>query len=110
MLEDLEQGDVAQTISTFFEKSKTIEPLEKCELSLHDVDQYLAKLSGVTKEEDQQHVLQKVRSMQARAKIVHMNQSTRDIFNEITAITILGIIIRIFSCCVIFCSINAQIK
>ena len=107
MLEDLEQGDVAQTISTFFEKSKTIEPLEKCELSLHDVDQYLAKLSGVTKEEDQQHVLQKVRSMQAWTCTEH---STRDIFNEITAIRIFGIIIRIFSCCVIFCSINAQIE
>lgn len=60
MLEDLEQGDVAETISSFFVKSKTSKPLEKGQLTLQEVDNYLNRLAGLTKEEDQQHLLEKV--------------------------------------------------
>jgi hypothetical protein len=37
MLEDLEQGDVAETVSTFFEKSTHLQPAKKSVLSLQDV-------------------------------------------------------------------------
>jgi DNA ligase-3 len=63
MLEDLEQGDVAETISSFFVKSKTSRPLEKGELTLQDVDNYLNRLAGFTKEEEQQHLLEKVSTL-----------------------------------------------
>jgi DNA ligase-3 len=37
MLEDLEQGDVAETIRVFFEKSTHLQPAKKSVLSLQDV-------------------------------------------------------------------------
>lgn len=37
MLEDLEQGDVAQTIKTFFETSITVRPNTTSELTLQEV-------------------------------------------------------------------------
>ncbi|XP_014234355.1 DNA ligase 3 isoform X1 [Trichogramma pretiosum] len=53
MLEDLEQGDVAQTIEKFFEKSSVIKPLKTSELTLQEVDEFLDKLSKLTKEDEQ---------------------------------------------------------
>jgi len=60
MLEDLEQGDVAQTISTFFIKSRKLEPLKESIISIQEVNQFLEILSGLSREEDQQHYLHKV--------------------------------------------------
>jgi hypothetical protein len=37
MLEDLEQGDVAETVRVFFEKSTHLQPAKKSVLSLQDV-------------------------------------------------------------------------
>jgi hypothetical protein len=37
MLEDLEQGDVAETVRVFFEKSRQVQPAKKSTLSLQDV-------------------------------------------------------------------------
>uniref|UniRef100_A0A1B6ENC4 DNA ligase n=1 Tax=Cuerna arida TaxID=1464854 RepID=A0A1B6ENC4_9HEMI len=53
MLEDLEQGDVAETVRVFFEQSKSVKPAKKSLLTLLEVDQFLEKLSQLTKEEDQ---------------------------------------------------------
>ena len=75
MLEDLEQGDVAQTIKTFFEKSVKIKPSKSSDLTLQEVlnfnfykniylticksafyfqvDIFLEHLSKLTKEDEQ---------------------------------------------------------
>ena len=37
MIEDLEQGDVAETISLFFDKSNNVKPQKKSTLSLQEV-------------------------------------------------------------------------
>ena len=37
MLEDLEQGDVAETVRVFFEKSKHLQPAKKSNLTIQDV-------------------------------------------------------------------------
>jgi hypothetical protein len=37
MLEHLEQGDVAETVKVFFEKSQHVQPTKKSALSLQDV-------------------------------------------------------------------------
>jgi hypothetical protein len=37
MLEHLEQGDVAETVNVFFEKSRHVQPAKKSTLSLQDV-------------------------------------------------------------------------
>ena len=37
MLEDLDQGDVAETVKIFFEASKILAPVKKATLSLQDV-------------------------------------------------------------------------
>ncbi|XP_035828474.1 DNA ligase 3 isoform X2 [Aplysia californica] len=60
MIEDLDQGDVAETIRIFFEESKVFVPQKKSTLSLTEVDQYLSDLAQVTKEDDQQKVLTKI--------------------------------------------------
>ncbi len=60
MLTHLEEGDVAVTISEFFQKSKTVIPTFKSTLTLYEVDEYLQQLSKLTKEEDQQNLLKKV--------------------------------------------------
>ncbi|CAL1532894.1 unnamed protein product, partial [Lymnaea stagnalis] len=60
MTEDLDNGDVAETIRIFFEESKVITPQKKSTLSLQEVDKLLDELSKVTKEDDQQRVLTKV--------------------------------------------------
>lgn len=60
MLTHLEEGDVAVTVSEFFEKSTAIKPASKSTLSLQDVNEYLNQLSKLTKEDDQQRHLKKV--------------------------------------------------
>lgn len=59
MLEDLEQGDIAETIRVFFEQSEICESLKKSKLTMQDVDKILTMLSQYTKEEDQLRVLTK---------------------------------------------------
>ncbi|KYQ48394.1 DNA ligase 3 [Trachymyrmex zeteki] len=53
MLEHLEQGDVAETISVFFENSATASPCAASVLTIQDVDLFLENLSCLTKEEEQ---------------------------------------------------------
>ncbi|XP_023218097.1 DNA ligase 3-like [Centruroides sculpturatus] len=60
MLEDLENGDVAETIRIFFEESASCQPIKKSNLTLKEVDKYLEELSNVTKEEEQTKILQKI--------------------------------------------------
>lgn len=60
MIEDLEQGDVAETIGKFYESSRTIKPPKKSDLSVHHVDKFLDELAKLSKEEEQQYLLKKV--------------------------------------------------
>lgn len=60
MVDDLSEGDVAETIGKFYEQSKTVVPPKKSELGLHQVDAFLDQLAGMTKEEEQQHLLARV--------------------------------------------------
>ena len=62
MSEHLDQGDVAETVKTFFDKSRKLPPQEKSSLSLQEVDAYLEQMSNVTKEDDQESVLRTVAS------------------------------------------------
>ncbi|XP_073415038.1 DNA ligase 3 [Dendrobates tinctorius] len=60
MVRDLEQGDVSETVRIFFEDSKTFPPAAKSLLTIHEVDDLLNQLSKMTKEEDQQKVLEDI--------------------------------------------------
>ncbi|XP_065709119.1 DNA ligase 3 [Patagioenas fasciata] len=60
MVRDLEQGDVSETIRLFFEQSKTCPPAAKSLLTIQEVDEFLFRLSKLTKEDDQQSVLQQI--------------------------------------------------
>ena len=60
MIDDLEQGDVAETIGKFYSESSVVKPPKKSGLTVHDIDNYLDELSKLTKEDDQQHLLKKV--------------------------------------------------
>ncbi|NWV17155.1 DNLI3 ligase, partial [Origma solitaria] len=60
MVRDLEQGDVSETIRIFFEQSKTCPPAAKSLLTIQEVDEFLLQLSKLTKEDDQQSVLQQI--------------------------------------------------
>ncbi|XP_027754396.1 DNA ligase 3 [Empidonax traillii] len=60
MVRDLEQGDVSETIRIFFEQSKTCPPAAKSLLTIQEVDEFLTQLSKLTKEDDQQSVLQQI--------------------------------------------------
>lgn len=53
MLEHLEQGDIGETIQTFFERSIKVQPAKKSLLTVNEVDTFLSKLSDLTREEDQ---------------------------------------------------------
>ena len=44
MLEHLEQGDVAETVSVFFEKSRHVQPAKKSTLSLQDVSVHIVAI------------------------------------------------------------------
>ncbi|XP_075051138.1 DNA ligase 3 [Mixophyes fleayi] len=60
MVRDLEQGDVSETVRIFFEESKSFPPAGKSLLTIHEVDDILNQLSQMTKEEDQQKVLEDI--------------------------------------------------
>lgn len=60
MLEDLEQGDVARTIGTFFENSSSFPPCSKSTLTLQEVDKYLDELTTYSKEAEQTFILKKI--------------------------------------------------
>ncbi|NXY71207.1 DNLI3 ligase, partial [Glareola pratincola] len=60
MIRDLEQGDVSETIRLFFEQSKSCPPAAKSLLTIQEVDEFLIQLSKLTKEDDQQSVLQHI--------------------------------------------------
>ncbi|NXY48184.1 DNLI3 ligase, partial [Ceuthmochares aereus] len=60
MVRDLEQGDVSETIRLFFEQSKSCPPAAKSLLTIQEVDEFLIQLSKLTKEDDQQSVLQQI--------------------------------------------------
>ncbi|XP_046411697.1 DNA ligase 3 isoform X1 [Neodiprion fabricii] len=53
MLEHLEQGDVAETIHAAFENSSLLQPSAQSHLTIREVDQFLDKLSLLTKEDEQ---------------------------------------------------------
>ncbi|KOX79317.1 DNA ligase 3 [Melipona quadrifasciata] len=55
MLEHLEQGDVAETIRTFFERSAALKPAQRSVLTIQEVDEFLERLSCLTKEDEQVH-------------------------------------------------------
>ncbi|KAK6175663.1 hypothetical protein SNE40_014070 [Patella caerulea] len=60
MVEDLDKGDVAETIRDYFEQSSVLIPQKKSSLSLQQVDSVLEELSKVTKEDEQQKILTKI--------------------------------------------------
>ncbi|XP_076802197.1 DNA ligase 3-like [Clavelina lepadiformis] len=60
MVTDLEQGDVSETIFKFFESSDQCPPTKKSSLTVHDVDQFLDKLSLLTREDNQRELLEKI--------------------------------------------------
>ncbi|BES96201.1 DNA ligase [Nesidiocoris tenuis] len=60
MLESLEQGDVAETIREFFEKSSKVQPSKKSQLTIQEVDAFLEHLAKLTKEEDQSNHFSKI--------------------------------------------------
>ncbi|XP_069827293.1 DNA ligase 3 [Dendropsophus ebraccatus] len=62
MVRDLEQGDVSETVRIFFEESKTFPPAAKSLLTIQEVDDMLNRLAKMTKEEDQQKVLEDIAS------------------------------------------------
>ncbi|XP_068946031.1 DNA ligase 3 [Petaurus breviceps papuanus] len=62
MIRDLEQGDVSETVRVFFEQSRSFPPAAKSLLTLQEVDEFLLRLSKLTKEDDQQNVLQSIAS------------------------------------------------
>uniref|UniRef100_A0A8C1XG49 DNA ligase n=1 Tax=Cyprinus carpio TaxID=7962 RepID=A0A8C1XG49_CYPCA len=60
MVQDLEQGDVSETVRMFFEDSKSFPPAAKSLLTIQEVDASLSRLSQLTKEDDQQSELQDI--------------------------------------------------
>ncbi|XP_076632497.1 DNA ligase 3 [Colletes latitarsis] len=53
MLEHLEKGDVSETIRLFYEKSVVYVPPHRSVLTIQEVDEFLNKLSFLTKEDEQ---------------------------------------------------------
>ncbi|XP_047026101.1 DNA ligase 3 [Helicoverpa zea] len=60
MLTHLEQGDVADTIQSFFKKSKTVQPASESTLTIQKVEDFLEDLSKLTKEEEQIYHFKKI--------------------------------------------------
>ncbi|XP_056100252.1 DNA ligase 3 isoform X2 [Rhinichthys klamathensis goyatoka] len=60
MVQDLEQGDVSETVRMFFEDSKSFPPAAKSLLTIQEVDASLCRLAQLTKEDDQQTELQDI--------------------------------------------------
>ena len=59
MLEDLENGDVADTVAKFFESSGKVAGAKKSKLTVHRVDDFLDGLAKLTREEEQGHEFSK---------------------------------------------------
>ncbi|XP_043252498.1 DNA ligase 3 [Colletes gigas] len=53
MLEHLDKGDVSETIRLFYEKSVVYKPPHRSLLTIQEVDEFLNKLSFLTKEDEQ---------------------------------------------------------
>ncbi|XP_033641965.1 DNA ligase 3-like [Asterias rubens] len=53
MVEDLDQGDVAETVQKFFDQSEECPPAKKSRLSIHEVDDFLERMAKLTKETEQ---------------------------------------------------------
>ena len=60
MVEDLEQGDVAETIGKFYAESTAVKPPKKSDLTIHDIDGFLEEMTKLTKEDEQQFFLKKI--------------------------------------------------
>ncbi|GLH15713.1 DNA ligase [Gryllus bimaculatus] len=60
MLEDLEQGDVAETVSKFFQESKHCRPSKNSHLTIQEIDKFLEELSQLTREDDQAHLFTQI--------------------------------------------------
>lgn len=62
MLEDLEKGDIAETIKLFFEISNNIDlkPADNSTLTLNEVDKFLDKLSVETTEAAQMELFKSI--------------------------------------------------
>ncbi len=60
MLEDLEAGDVAETVAKFFDGNKKVDIASKAALTVHDVDEFLDNMTGLTREDEQQRELTKM--------------------------------------------------
>lgn len=60
MTNDLEQGDVAETVRIFFETNKKLLPQKKSTITLQEVDSLLTDLSKLTKEDDQLKCLSQI--------------------------------------------------
>ena len=60
MMEDLEKGDISETIAEFYESSSTVRPPKKSSLTIHEVDDFLSELSQQTREDTQEFLLRKV--------------------------------------------------
>ncbi len=53
-------GDASETIRVYFEKSKATRPANKSSLTMTDVDEFLNKLSKLSKEDEQIEHFQKI--------------------------------------------------
>ena len=60
MVDDLENGDVAETVATFFEEKSSVKPPKKSNLTVHDIDDFLRELTELTREDQQEFLLRKV--------------------------------------------------
>lgn len=56
------QGDVSETVRIFFEQSRSCPPAAKSLLTIQEVDEFLTQLSKLSKEEEQQNLLQEIAS------------------------------------------------
>lgn len=53
---------MSETIRVFFEQSKSFPPASKSLLTIQEVDEFLLRLSKLTKEDEQQQALQDIAS------------------------------------------------
>jgi len=60
MMEDLEQGDVSETVFKYFQLNKVSPPIKKSSLTVHDVDEFLDSLSKLSREDEQVQALRSI--------------------------------------------------
>ncbi|XP_076757247.1 DNA ligase 3 [Xylocopa sonorina] len=80
MLEHLEKGDVAETIRTFHRKSAVLKPAASSVLTIHQVDEFLERLSSLTKEDEQ---IQHFRSILPRCTLDDLKMIIRLIKHDL---------------------------